>query len=183
MNTTGKLSSTKKRGLSVTLNPWFRDFGFSYFFRIACWMHCKQIVGLAEPKCIETGLKKSQICPIWGQSDPIWRQGWDPWMCPCVPSSRSSERRRSDEGSVSEPSLRRSLLRRVSDWFLRRGKRSVGKPIEIGPSGRETLNRHHEERNSATCLSNLASELAKIKTQMIFCEGMGFHRFPFSVTI
>ena len=23
-------------------------------------------------KCTETDLKKSQICPIWGQSDPIW---------------------------------------------------------------------------------------------------------------
>ena len=22
--------------------------------------------------CTETDLKKSQICPIWGQSDPIW---------------------------------------------------------------------------------------------------------------
>ena len=27
-------------------------------------------VSLDEPKCIETDLKKSQICPIWGQSDP-----------------------------------------------------------------------------------------------------------------
>ena len=27
---------------------------------------------IAEPKCTETDLKKSQICPIWGQSDPIW---------------------------------------------------------------------------------------------------------------
>ena len=26
----------------------------------------------AEPKCTETHLEKSQICPIWGQSDPIW---------------------------------------------------------------------------------------------------------------
>ena len=24
------------------------------------------------PKCTETDLKKPQICPIWGQSDPIW---------------------------------------------------------------------------------------------------------------
>ena len=28
------------------------------------------------PKCTETDLKKSQICPIWGQSDPIWMQNW-----------------------------------------------------------------------------------------------------------
>ena len=27
---------------------------------------------LGEPKCTETDLKKSQICPIRGQSDPIW---------------------------------------------------------------------------------------------------------------
>ena len=26
----------------------------------------------AELKCTETDLKKSQICPIWGKSDPIW---------------------------------------------------------------------------------------------------------------
>ena len=27
---------------------------------------------IAELKCTETDLKKSQICPIWGQSDPFW---------------------------------------------------------------------------------------------------------------
>ena len=27
---------------------------------------------IAEAKCTETDLKKSQIFPIWGQSDPIW---------------------------------------------------------------------------------------------------------------
>ena len=27
---------------------------------------------LGVPKCIETDLKKSQICPILGQSGPIW---------------------------------------------------------------------------------------------------------------
>ena len=27
---------------------------------------------LREPKCTETDLKKSQICPIWRNSDPIW---------------------------------------------------------------------------------------------------------------
>ena len=26
--------------------------------------------GLGKPKCTETDLKKSKICPIWGQSDP-----------------------------------------------------------------------------------------------------------------
>ena len=29
-------------------------------------------ISFAEPKCTETDLKKSQICPIWGQSDVIW---------------------------------------------------------------------------------------------------------------
>ena len=32
----------------------------------------KQQLVLGEPKCTETDLKKSQICPIWGQSDTIW---------------------------------------------------------------------------------------------------------------
>ena len=27
---------------------------------------------LGDPKCTETDLKKSLICPIWGQSEPIW---------------------------------------------------------------------------------------------------------------
>ena len=31
-----------------------------------------QIVLKCAPKRTETDLKKSQICPIWGQSDPIW---------------------------------------------------------------------------------------------------------------
>ena len=29
-------------------------------------------IWLAEPKCTETDLKMSEICPIWSQSDPIW---------------------------------------------------------------------------------------------------------------
>ena len=31
-----------------------------------------RLVPNGAPKCTETDLKKSQICPIWGQSDPIW---------------------------------------------------------------------------------------------------------------
>ena len=27
---------------------------------------------LGEQKCSETDIKKSQVCPIWGQSDTIW---------------------------------------------------------------------------------------------------------------
>ena len=39
-----------------------------------------------KPKSTETDLKKSQICPIWGQSDPIWNQPWHPL---CVFRSRA----------------------------------------------------------------------------------------------
>ena len=28
---------------------------------------------------LESDLKKSQICPIWGQSDPLWSQTWYDW--------------------------------------------------------------------------------------------------------
>ena len=30
----------------------------------------------AQPKCTETSFKKSQICLIWGQSDPMWMPNW-----------------------------------------------------------------------------------------------------------
>ena len=33
-----------------------------------------------ESKCTETDLKKSQICPILGQSNPIWGQPWPPCL-------------------------------------------------------------------------------------------------------
>ena len=33
-----------------------------------------RIFSLFEPKCTETDLKESQICPIWEQSDPIGDQ-------------------------------------------------------------------------------------------------------------
>ena len=29
---------------------------------------------LGEPKCTDTDLKQSQICPIWSQSDPICKR-------------------------------------------------------------------------------------------------------------
>ena len=46
---------------------------------------------LSEPKCTEIWsekhqnvvkyhLKKSRICPIWGQSEAHWSQAWNPWM-------------------------------------------------------------------------------------------------------
>ena len=28
---------------------------------------------------LKSNLKKSRICPIWGQSDPIWSQTYHPW--------------------------------------------------------------------------------------------------------
>ena len=31
-----------------------------------------QYILVRRAKFTETGIKKSQICPIWGQSDPIW---------------------------------------------------------------------------------------------------------------
>ena len=33
---------------------------------------CDFLRSLVKPKCTETDLKKSQICPILCQSDPIW---------------------------------------------------------------------------------------------------------------
>ena len=39
-------------------NLWLFKISFSTFW-------------LSEPKCTETDLKKSQICPIWGQSDQL----------------------------------------------------------------------------------------------------------------
>ena len=30
------------------------------------------------PKCTENDLKKSHICPIWGQSDPVWMPNLTP---------------------------------------------------------------------------------------------------------
>ena len=38
---------------------------------------------ITDPKCTDTDLKKSQICPIWGQGDPIWM--------PNLPSLASTE--------------------------------------------------------------------------------------------
>ena len=35
---------------------------------------------LGEPKCTETDLKKSHICRVWGQSDPISGLYRHPWM-------------------------------------------------------------------------------------------------------
>ena len=31
----------------------------------------------------EPDLKKSPICPIWGQSDPLWSQTYPPWLDDC----------------------------------------------------------------------------------------------------
>ena len=39
---------------------------------------------LAEPKCTETDLKKSQICSIWDLSDPIWMPNLTSLMRMCI---------------------------------------------------------------------------------------------------
>ena len=44
---------------------------------------------LGEPKCTETDLKKTQICPIWGQSDPIWMANLSSLVCRGVYRCRS----------------------------------------------------------------------------------------------
>ena len=36
------------------------------------------MVGLA-PNALKSDPKKPQICPIWGQSDPLWSQTYHPW--------------------------------------------------------------------------------------------------------
>ena len=47
--------------------------GVKYGIQIGSdWPQMGQIWDFFDPKCTETGLKDSQICPIWGQSDPIW---------------------------------------------------------------------------------------------------------------
>ena len=51
------------------------DFLFAYFRDVRVGL-APNWVRLAEPKFTETDLKKSQICPIWVQSDPIWSQPW-----------------------------------------------------------------------------------------------------------
>ena len=45
---------------------------------------------LAEPKCTETDLKKSQICRICGQSDPIWMANITPLAASRAPSVSKS---------------------------------------------------------------------------------------------
>ena len=32
----------------------------------------------SEPNVLKSDLKKSRICPIWGQSDPLWSQTYHP---------------------------------------------------------------------------------------------------------
>ena len=35
--------------------------------------------GTGAPNALKSDLKKPRICPIWGQSDPIWSQTYHPW--------------------------------------------------------------------------------------------------------
>ena len=32
------------------------------------------------PNALKSDLKKPRICPIWGQSDPLWSQTYNPWL-------------------------------------------------------------------------------------------------------
>ena len=36
-------------------------------------------LGPIEPNVQKSDLKKCRICPIWGQSAPLWAQIWSPW--------------------------------------------------------------------------------------------------------
>ena len=35
--------------------------------------------GAGAPNALKSDLKKLRICPIWGQSDPLWSQTYHPW--------------------------------------------------------------------------------------------------------
>ena len=35
--------------------------------------------GTIEPNVLKSDMKKFRICPIWGQSDPLWSQTYLPW--------------------------------------------------------------------------------------------------------
>ena len=36
--------------------------------------------GTGAPNALKSDLKKPRICPIWGQSDPLWSQTYHPWL-------------------------------------------------------------------------------------------------------
>ena len=35
--------------------------------------------GAPAPNALKSDLEKPRICPIWGQSDPLWSQTYHPW--------------------------------------------------------------------------------------------------------
>ena len=71
-----------------------------------------KISWLSNQKCTERVLQKSQVCPIWGQSDPLWCQIWHPRV---APTSRS--RRQRPSIAVMEAScLRAHLTWRHASW-------------------------------------------------------------------
>ena len=63
---------------------------------------CPKSSQLDETKCTEIDLKKSRICPILGQSDPLWGQIWQPWLTDRF--SRWVLGSRSNEGECHVPS-------------------------------------------------------------------------------
>ena len=64
---------------------------------------------LGEPKCTETDLKKSQICPIWGQSDPIWIPNLTPLIA-CVDRDENLLDNASDRRMPTSPWFRSLIM-------------------------------------------------------------------------
>ena len=41
---------------------------------------CVRLAPAGAPNALKSDLKKPRICPIWGQSDPLWSQTYHPWQ-------------------------------------------------------------------------------------------------------
>ena len=72
-----KISLVRRINMSwnVSLNHIFVPFDANYVINFVPKSGIPSVwpwLQLAEPKCTENDLNKSQICPIWGQSEPIW---------------------------------------------------------------------------------------------------------------
>ena len=66
----GMVGLTPKVGQIGTQIGQIRDFFRSDF----------SAFGAPAPYALKSDLKKPRICPIWGQSDPLWSQTYHPWM-------------------------------------------------------------------------------------------------------
>ena len=49
--------------------------------------------GAGAPNALKSDLRKPRICPIWGQSDPLWSQTYHPWVEPSGRCGESSKLR------------------------------------------------------------------------------------------